>query len=70
MSVPIIAVSIPFGTPTSLFEFQSLTAQPQNNRFLYSPSADGQRFLINVYATEAQPSLEVLLNWGRATGAR
>ncbi len=70
MSVPIVAASIPFGTPTPLFEFQSLSAQLQNNRFLYSPSADGQRFLINVYATEAQPSLEVLLNWGRTPAPR
>jgi serine/threonine protein kinase/Tol biopolymer transport system component len=70
MSVPIVAASIPFGTPTPLFEFQSISAVLQNNRFLYSPSADGQRLLLNVYATETQPSIEVLLNWGRAAGAR
>jgi hypothetical protein len=70
MSVPIVAASIPFGTPTPLFEFQSFSAVLQNNRFLYSPSADGQRFLVNVFATEAQPSLEVLLNWGPSTAVR
>ena len=33
------------------------------NAFLYSPSADGQRFLVNTYATDSQSSLDVLINW-------
>jgi eukaryotic-like serine/threonine-protein kinase len=70
MSVPIGAVPNPAGTPKLLFEFQSLTTVPQANVFAYSPVADGQRFLINVYATEAQPSLEVILNWGKTAGGR
>jgi Tol biopolymer transport system component len=70
MAAPIVAAANPIGTPTPLFEFQAQSVVPQQNSFVYSPSDDGQRFLINVYATEAQPSLEVLLNWGRATGAR
>jgi hypothetical protein len=53
-----------------LFEFQALVTVPQANVFLYSPSANGQRFLINVYATEAQPSLEVILNWGRTPSGK
>ena len=70
MSVSIGAVPKPAGTPKLLFEFQSLTTVPQANVFAYSPAADGQRFLINVYATEAQPSLEVILNWGKTAGSR
>jgi Tol biopolymer transport system component len=70
MSVPIGAVPNPAGTPKLLFEFQSLTTVPQENIFTYSPAADGQRFLINVYATEAQPSLELILNWGKTVGSR
>ncbi|MGH9255772.1 MAG: protein kinase domain-containing protein [Vicinamibacterales bacterium] len=70
MSVPIVAAPNPIGTPTPLFEFQSTGAVQQDNRLLYSPSSDGQRFLISVYATEAQPSLEVLLNWGQTPPVR
>ena len=68
MSVPIGAAPNPVGTPQPLFEFEALMSVPQANVFLYSPAADGQRFLINVYATRAQPSLEVLLNWRPPTG--
>ncbi|HTL02845.1 MAG TPA: protein kinase [Vicinamibacterales bacterium] len=65
MSASIGAAPNPAGTPSLLFEFESGGFVPQSSYLLYSPSTDGQRFLINVYATEAQPSLEVLLNWGR-----
>jgi Tol biopolymer transport system component len=64
MAVSIGAAPNPSGPPKLLFEFQSLGFVTQANAFLYSPAADGQRFLINVYATEPQPSLEVILNWG------
>jgi Tol biopolymer transport system component len=70
MSVPFSAGPNPAGTPKMLFEFQALVTVPQANVFLYSPSANGQRFLINVYATEAQPSLEVILNWGRTPSGK
>jgi len=70
MSVPIVAAQNPLGTPKPLFEFQTGAAVLQDNRFLYSPSSDGQRFLISVYATEAQPSLEVMLNWGQTPADR
>jgi serine/threonine protein kinase/Tol biopolymer transport system component len=65
MSVTVGLAPNPAGTPKELFEFVSLSAVPQENYFLYSPAADGQRFLINVFATEAQPSLEVIQNWAR-----
>jgi serine/threonine protein kinase len=37
---------------------------------LYSPSADGQRFLVDVFASNAQASLEVILNWAGAEANR
>ena len=70
VSVPIGAAPNPVGTPKPLFEFQTITTVQQQNSFAYSPSADGQRFLISVYATESQPSLEVILNWGKTAGAK
>jgi hypothetical protein len=53
----------PLGTPRSLFEFTGLSNTPEGNVFLYSPSADGQRFLVNAYAADSQSSLDVLINW-------
>ena len=70
MAVPTGVVPNPAGAPRSLFEIQSLTTVAQQNQFLYSPAPDGQRFLINVYAAEAQPSLEVILNWGGTPTSR
>jgi eukaryotic-like serine/threonine-protein kinase len=63
MAVPIGTATNPVGTPKTLFEFQATLTVSQYNAFAYSSSADGQRFLINVFATDAQPSLDVLLNW-------
>ena len=65
----LIAVAInetsdnPLGTTRSLFEFTALSNIPEVNGFLYSPSADGQRFLVNAYAADSQSSLDVLINW-------
>jgi Tol biopolymer transport system component len=53
----------PLATPRSLFEFTALGSIPEANAFLYSPSADGQRFLVNTYAADSQSSLDVLINW-------
>jgi eukaryotic-like serine/threonine-protein kinase len=64
IAVPINETSDnPLGTPRSLFEFAGLGNIPESNAFLYSPSADGQRFLVNAHATDSQSSLDVLLNW-------
>ena len=41
----------------------------QYNNFLYSPAPDDQRFLVSVFSTTAQPTLELILNWG-ATGQK
>lgn len=53
----------PLGTPRPLFEFTAQSNTPEGNSFVYSPSADGQRFLVNVYTADRQPSLDVLINW-------
>jgi eukaryotic-like serine/threonine-protein kinase len=67
MSLPIAKTSNPVGVATALFEIQSSTILPQFNTFIYSPTPDGQRFLMSVFANSDQPSLELILNWG-ATG--
>jgi hypothetical protein len=70
MSVPIGVTSNPAETPKPLLEFQSTATLPQANVFNYAPAADGQRFLVSAYATEAHPSLEVILNWGRTSSGK
>jgi hypothetical protein len=39
---------------------------PTQNNILYSPSADGQRFLVNLQADDAEPTLNVISNWETA----
>jgi eukaryotic-like serine/threonine-protein kinase len=51
------------GAPAPLFEFDSQTWSRQQNAFAYAPAPDGQRFLINVNAAVARPTLSVLMNW-------
>jgi hypothetical protein len=68
--VPIGGAPTPAGTPKPLFEVRTQTIVVQLNQFLYSPAADGQRFLIDVFVTEAQPSLEMILNWGRTSSGK
>ncbi len=70
MSVPIGAAPNPVGTPKPLFEFRGLAWITQENRFFYSPSADGQRFLVSAYATDPQTSLEIILNWSKTVSAK
>jgi hypothetical protein len=52
-----------FGTSASLFEFRANTGTPQVNWFVYSPSADGQRFLVSRLASDMTPTVDVLLHW-------
>jgi hypothetical protein len=49
---------------------KSLGTIAQTNAFRYSPAADGQRFLVNADATAVQPSLELILNWGRTSSGK
>ena len=63
MAVPIGSELEPVGTPVPLFDIRTSSAPPQENRFIYAPAADGQRFLVNVFASRLQPSLEIIFNW-------
>ena len=63
MSVTIGTGTNPAGPPKALFEFRSSLIVPLGNIFVYSPSPDGQRFLVDAFATDVQPTLEVISNW-------
>ena len=64
MGVPMGTGLSPVGTPTMLFEFAGGIAYvPESNNFIYSPAADGQRFLVALPTTNVRPSLEFVLNW-------
>ena len=54
------------GAPQALFEFRQIGSTTTNNSFLYSPSADGQRFLVHVQPSDAEPTLNVITNWEKA----
>ena len=54
------------GAAQALFEFLSNGTTPVGNVFLYSPSADGQRFLVNLPVGDAEPTLNVISNWEKA----
>ena len=63
VSVPIGTPPNLLGTPRPLFEVQTVSTVPQANVFLYVPSADGQRFLVSVFASDVNPTFEMLLGW-------
>jgi dipeptidyl aminopeptidase/acylaminoacyl peptidase len=69
-SVPVGTAPNPAGTPRPLFEFQAIGTIQQINVFLYSPSPDGQRFLVNGFVSDAPPSLDIVLNWGSTAGQK
>jgi len=54
----------PDATPRILFEYRARDYVPQLNTFTYSPSNDGQRFLVSAYADQdVRPTLNVMVNW-------
>jgi Tol biopolymer transport system component len=53
------------GAPQVLFEFRNTGSGPERNRFLYSPSADGQRFLL-LFPQTWLPTVNVISNWEKA----
>ena len=58
MAVPVtLGANVELGTPRELFASPGVTG--------YAPSADGQRFLLNLPAGEAAsaPPITVVLNW-------
>ena len=70
MAAPIGQAPNPVGIASMLFEFETVLIVPQGNQFSYAPSADGQRFVVNVLSTDARPSLDVILNWGQTQSRR
>ncbi len=54
------------GTPQALIEFRAVGYAPASNSFLYSPSADGQRFLVRALPEDAVPTINVLTSWEKA----
>jgi Tol biopolymer transport system component len=59
------------GVPHALFDFRAIGIIITGNSFLYTPSADGQRFLVRVLPTDAVPTVNVITNWEKAAlGAR
>jgi Tol biopolymer transport system component len=51
------------GVPTKLFALRTRGVVPESNIFSYSPSADGQRFLMKVLPDASLPTLNVITNW-------
>ena len=62
-AVPITAGATPVGTPTPLFDVVTLGTLAFFNVFVYAPAPDGQQFLVATTASDAQPTLDVILNW-------
>jgi len=50
------------GVPRPLFEINALWSRPQTNVFLYSPAPNG-RFLFNLSAETAPPTINLITNW-------
>ena len=60
----------PVGTPQDVVRVRNFSHRSAGNLFSYAPSADGQRFVVNVLSTAARPSLDVILNWGQTQSRR
>ena len=54
------------GVSQPLFEFRAINYTETGSIFLYSPSVDGQRFLVNVQVGNTEPTLNVITNWEKA----
>jgi len=66
MSVPITRDangSIDAGVPTALFRTQIGEAVQTTLAQQYTPSADGQRFLMNTVVSDDSSSMSLILNW-------
>ena len=59
------------GTPQTLFDVHTPNASAsESNVFLYSPHPDGQRFLVNAVADDAEATINVITNWQKAMADR
>ena len=72
MAVPVRpgpAGEFTIGMPQKVFDFRAVPINFGGNLFLYSPAPGGQRFLVNVLANTAEPTLNVIVNWQNASAA-
>ncbi len=71
-AVPVTSVDpFSFATPMPLFRLRTPEPKVTSNRTYFSPSPDGQRFLVNQLVGEAADArIEVFLNWSPAAGPR
>jgi eukaryotic-like serine/threonine-protein kinase len=54
------------GAAKLLFVVRALTFVPQGNSFPYSVADNGQRFLVQIQVSTAEPTLNVVVNWEKA----
>ena len=57
------------GAAKVLFEFPVITQFVQTNQSVYSPTKDGQRFLVNMQVSENTSTLNVITNWQQLLSA-
>ena len=66
MGAPIGSGPEPVGAPVPLVEFRrGGNFLPEANALIYSPTADGQKFLISANVGTVAPSVRLILNWGQ-----
>jgi len=57
---------VDIGPPKPLFKARVNSYAPITSTLFYSVSKDGQQFLINHVDSNAEPVLNVIVNWQRA----
>ena len=60
------ASTLDIGAPKPLFKARVNAYAPITSTLFYSVSKDGQQFLINHVDSNAEPVLNVIVNWQRA----
>jgi Tol biopolymer transport system component len=72
MAVPVSTISRRFeaGSPKLLFDFSTSPYVLEANLFLYSPAADGSRFLANRQASDSRQTVNVITNWQQSLAGR
>jgi hypothetical protein len=63
VSVEFATEELRTGAETELFGTRIRNFVPQSNIFSYSPAANGQRFLVNMTASDVEPTLNVISSW-------
>jgi hypothetical protein len=58
------------GTPQKLFELSGGGYTPERNILSYSPHPDGRRLMIDAFAQESRPTINVVTHWQRAVAGR